>query len=241
MNSLDGRVKANAAIVPAGVSAGVSVYVTNTTDVVLDIDGYFAPSTQSTLQFYPLTPCRVADTRKSNFPQGLGSPHLSAGEARDFPVLNAASCNIPSSAHAYSLNFTAIPYPARDQLGYLEVWPKDQQPQHPVSTLNNPTGTYVANAAIVPAGTSGAITAFASNDTDLAIDINGYFARRRNGGLSLYPTAPCRVIDTRTNRQRPAVHRNAESAGRCGGQRVRAAQHGAGLRLQRDGRTVADR
>ena len=49
MNSLDGRIKANAAIVPAGTSGAVSVYVSNTTDVVLDIDGYFAPSGGSTL------------------------------------------------------------------------------------------------------------------------------------------------------------------------------------------------
>ena len=99
---------------------------------------------------------------------------------------------------AYSLNFTAIPYPdIGDQLGYLEVWPTGQQPQPPVSTLNNPTGTYVANAAIVPAGTGNDITAYASSDTDLAIDINGYFAAPGSGGLSLYPTAPCRVIDTR--------------------------------------------
>ena len=199
MNSLDGRVKANAAIVPGGVDAGVSVYVTNTTDVVIDIDGFFAPAAQSTLLFHPLTPCRVADTRKDNFPQGLGTPHLSAGQARDFPVLNAASCNIPASAAAYSLNFTAIPYPSLGhQLGYLEVWPKDQQPAHPVSTLNNPTGTFVANAAIVPAGTDGTITAFASSDTDLAIDINGYFAASGQGGMALYPTAPCRVFDSRT-------------------------------------------
>ena len=57
----------------------------------------------------------------------------------------------------------------------------------------------VANAAIVPAGTGGEITAFASNDTDLIIDIDGYFAlpTQQNPGLSLYPVAPCRVLDTR--------------------------------------------
>jgi hypothetical protein len=70
-------------------------------------------------------------------------------------------------------------------------------PQHPVSTLNNLTGTIVANAAIVPAGTGGEITALANNDTNLVIDINGYFASAGQGGLSLYPAAPCRVIDTR--------------------------------------------
>ncbi len=41
MNSLDGRFKANAAIVPAGYQGAVSVYVSNTTNVILDINGYF--------------------------------------------------------------------------------------------------------------------------------------------------------------------------------------------------------
>src|ERR1019366_10202879 len=62
MNSLDGRIKANAAIVPAGYQEAVSVFVSNTTNVVIDIDGYFAPASGSTLAFYPVTPCRVLDT-----------------------------------------------------------------------------------------------------------------------------------------------------------------------------------
>ena len=66
LNSLDGRIKANAAIVPAGDQGAISIYVTNTTDVVLDINGYFAPASGSTLAFYPLAPCRVADTRHAN-------------------------------------------------------------------------------------------------------------------------------------------------------------------------------
>ena len=86
--------------------------------------------------------------------------------------------------------------PSGQPLGYLTVWPTGE-PQPSVSTLNNLTGTIVANAAIVPAGTGGGIAAYASNDTDLVIDINGYFAAPGPGGLSLYPAAPCRVIDTR--------------------------------------------
>ena len=198
MNSLDGRTKANAAIAPAGASGAVSVFVTNAANVVIDIDGYFAPPSAQTLQFYALPPCRVADTRNASFPQGLGTPHLSQGVARDFPVLSSPCIPQNLNAAAYSFNFTAIPYPSLGHaLAYLEVWPTDQQPQHPVSTLNNPTATYVANAAIVPAGTDGKFTAFASDDTDLAIDINGYFAAPGTGGLSLYPTVPCRVFDTR--------------------------------------------
>jgi YVTN family beta-propeller protein len=193
MNSLDGRVKANAAVVPAGVSGGVNVYVTNTTDVVIDIDGYFTPTSGSTLAFYPLTPCRIADTRHDTYPPGLGPPYLTGHAERQFPILNATSCNIPASAAAYSLNFSVVPHGG---LGYLTVWPTGQS-QPLVSTLNDLPAQIIANAAIVPAGTGGEVSVYPSSDTDLVIDINGYFAPAGPGGLSLYPTAPCRVIDTR--------------------------------------------
>ena len=42
LNSWTGKVVANAAIVPAGTNASVSVFVTDPTAVILDIDGYFA-------------------------------------------------------------------------------------------------------------------------------------------------------------------------------------------------------
>ncbi len=173
----DGRVKANAAIVVAGSQGTVSVYVTNTTNLVLDISGYFQPATASTLVFYPLKPCRVADTRNTNGP--LGGPHLTANQERNFPVLDASACDIPSSAKAYSLNFTVVP--RSDPVETFTAWPYGQ-PKPVSSTLNAPTGTIVANAAIVSAGTSGEIATWATNDTDLVIDINGYFASAGTGG-----------------------------------------------------------
>lgn len=48
----------------------------------------------------------------------------------------------------------------------------------------------------VPAGSGGGIAVYPEQDTDRVIDINGYFAAGPNG-LSLYPAAPCRAIDTR--------------------------------------------
>ena len=194
LNSPDGRIKANAAIVPAGYQGAVSIYVTQTTNVVLDIDGYFAPVSSSTLAFYPLPPCRVVDTRVDTFPPGLGPPSLSALTPRDLPVL-LSPC-IPSGINpaAYSFNFTVVP--GGHPVGYLSAWPTGQS-QPVVSTLNDQTGTIVANGAIVPAGTGGDISVYSTNDTQLLIDINGYFAPAGPGGLSLYPMAPCRVIDTR--------------------------------------------
>ncbi|MGA3211536.1 MAG: protease pro-enzyme activation domain-containing protein [Terriglobales bacterium] len=193
LNSLDGRVKANAAIVPAGTSGAVSVYVNNASNVLLDIDGYFAASSSSSLEFYPLTPCRVADTRKADGP--LGGPTLVAKTERDFPILSS-TCLIPTTAQAYSLNFTVVPPATGDALEYLTVWPEGEA-QPVVSTLNNFTGTIVANAAIVPAGTNGGVAVYPSDATNLVIDVNGYFAPMGTGGLQLYTITPCRVLDTR--------------------------------------------
>ena len=98
LNSQDARIKANAAIVVAGTPSGsVSVFATNTTDVVIDINGIFiaplfdsTPAGVSMLQYYPVTPCRIADTRSALYPQGLGGPYLTAQVARDFPVMDSS-------------------------------------------------------------------------------------------------------------------------------------------------------
>ena len=187
MNSYDGRIKANAAVVAAGVGGGVNVYVTDTSDVILDIGGYFIPSSLQTYEFYPLTPCRLVDTRNGN-----GGP-LQAGVERDYTI--PPHCNVPSSAVAYSFNVTV--QPMNGGLDYLTVWPKGET--RPItSTLNAPTGTTVANAAIVAAGAHNATAFYAhSNSTTLILDVNGYFAPAGSGGLSLYPAPLCRVLDTR--------------------------------------------
>ena len=106
------------------------------------------------------------------------------------------------NAKAYSLSFAVIPHPQGQPLGYMTVWPTGSS-QPITSVLNNPTATVVANAAIVAAGTGGDIEVYPDQNTDLVIDINGYFAAPGTGGLSMYPAAPCRVLDTRQNNGQP--------------------------------------
>jgi hypothetical protein len=192
LNSLDGRIKANAAIVVAGTNGAVSVFVSDTSHVILDINGYFTTpaNAPSGLVFYPVTPCRVMDTRNPTGP--LGGPILDAGSTRTVPLLSS-TCGLPGTAAAYSLNMTVVPTGA---LGFLTTWPAGSA-QPLVSTLNDPTGTIVANAAIVPAGTGGSINVFVTDQTDLIIDVNGYFAPPASGGLLFYAATPCRVVDTR--------------------------------------------
>jgi uncharacterized repeat protein (TIGR01451 family) len=191
LNSLDGRIKANAAIVPAGVNGAITLFASDSTHAIIDINGYFVPASGAqNLAFYPVTPCRVADTRN---PTGdFGGPALGPGVARTFPV-PASTCGIPASAQAYAFNMTVVP---SGSLGFLTAWPAGTA-QPGVSTLNALTGVITSNAAIVPAGVSGGITVYATNTTDLIVDINGYFAPPGAGSLNFYAATPCRVLDTR--------------------------------------------
>jgi len=199
LNSTDGRVKASAAIVPGASNGGaISVFATDATDVILDINGYFvdstAPSFAQALAFFPLPPCRVVDTRYAG--GSLGPPSMVAWQERSFAILTS-SCNIPTTAQAYSLNFTAVP---KGNIGFLATWPTGPGVMPNASTLNVSTGAVTANAAIVPAGASGAISVMATGDTDLVIDTNGYFAPPTlPSSLSFHTVPPCRVRDTREN------------------------------------------
>jgi hypothetical protein len=164
LNSFDGAVVANSAIVQAGSNGAVSAFATNTTDLILDTNGYFGPAgNPSELLFYPITPCRAADTRNDT----LGT--LRAGQTRDFAV--AGTCGVPSDARAYALNVTVLPV---DTLGYLTLWPSGTA-QPPVSTINSFLGRVVANSALTPAGLFGTVSAFATHDTHLILDVSGYF------------------------------------------------------------------
>ncbi len=216
LNALHGGILANAALVPAGLSGAISVFVTDKTDLILDINGYFTAGSGDA--FATLDPCRLLDTRgNSGFSGAFGSPTIAALSSRSFPLVSG-SCNVPSNATSYSLNATVVPPAA---LGYLTLWPSGQA-QPVVSTLNNLDGTVLANAALVPAGTGGAVSAFVSNVSELILDINGYFRPSSvAGGLAFYPVTPCRVADTRvagngSPQMTRTETRDFTVAGRCG-------------------------
>ena len=137
-------------------------------------------------QFVPTKPCRLLDTRKTHNP-------IQAGTSQNFNVPQLGGCNIPTTATAYSLNVTVAPH---GSLGYLTVWPT-MEAQPTVSTMNS-DGRVKANAAIVPAGYNDNISVYASNTTNVILDINGYFTPPASGTLQFYPMTPCRVVDTRS-------------------------------------------
>ncbi len=165
MNDLLGRVIANAAIVVAGTGSKVSAYATNNTDLVIDINGYFAPAGPGGLSLYSTAPCRVIDTRHF----GSGEPFI--GVLNPPVTVVDSQCGVSSLAQAYVFNATVIP---PGSLGYLTLWP-DGTDRPTVSTLNASDGSITNNMAIVPTN-NGKVDAYASGLTQLILDISSYFA-----------------------------------------------------------------
>ena len=150
---------------PAGDSGKVSVQPSNDTDLVIDINGYFAMAGRGGLSLYPAAPCRVLDTRGV----GRGLP-FSGTLNPPVDVVNSA-CGPAATAQAYVFNATVVPQGA---LGYLTLWP-DGENQPGVSTLNALDGSISSNMAIVPTN-NGKVDAYASGITQLILDISSYFA-----------------------------------------------------------------
>jgi hypothetical protein len=169
LNASTGTTTANAAIVQGGTPNGeVSVFSTNDTNLLIDVNGYFAPpGSPGEMELYPFgtqgtpPPCRALDTRP-NFFQGQLTVNMAT-----------SPCLVSASAAAYIVNATVIP---QGYLGFLTLWGMGSQPV--VSTLNAWDGAVTSNLAIVPANTSnGTMLAFASNSTQMLIDVFGILAQ----------------------------------------------------------------
>ena len=163
LNDPTGAVQANAAIAPAGTGGSIQAFVTQTTDLVVDINGYFAPVGAGALSLYALPPCRVLDTRNP-----AGAPPFEG--TINVNVLGSG-CGGTGAAKAYVFNATVVP---DGFLGYLTLWPQGSA-QPLASTLNAYDGGVTSNMAIVSTSNT-EISAFATNETYLVLDLFGYFA-----------------------------------------------------------------
>ncbi|MFI5167104.1 MAG: fibronectin type III domain-containing protein [Thermoanaerobaculales bacterium] len=157
---------ANAALVPLRSDGGITVFNESArTDLIIDVSGYFSTSGIPGLTFYPLTPCRVVDSR-------LTGGALAANTYRRIQA-TGGQCGVPTDAQAISANFTVTNMKGT---GFLRVYPEDGAPTRDISTLNFSSNQWaLANAAIMPLQ-SGFLTVYAAaSQLDFIIDVNGYF------------------------------------------------------------------
>lgn len=120
-------------------------------------------------QFYPLSPCRIVDTR--NAPSTNGGPILN-NVPRSFRV--KGSCGVPQSAQAVSLNVTIV---GASTLSWVRLWPSGQTEPF-VSNINfDPSFAALANGALVglSANTNDLSVRNSEGTVHLILDVTGYF------------------------------------------------------------------
>jgi outer membrane protein assembly factor BamB len=150
------------------------------------------PLPRPALDFYTLTPCRVADSRQGGF-LTYGGPVLVAGEQRTITIPDVPSCpnpptnscippwrslcGVPSTAKAVALNVT-VDQP--NMAGSLTLFPGgDGLPN--TSTINFAAGRTRANNTVMPLSFDGRgnLTIFvnmaAGGQVHVILDVVGYF------------------------------------------------------------------
>ncbi len=165
---------AESVTVPNMQTTQARVRVSCVGNVFFDIgDADFTIGLASVAGFYPLTPCRLADTRNPNGPSG--GPALVGGTLRTFPV--AGLCGVPADAIAVAVNVTVV---TPTSLGNLILFPAGITPPL-ASTINFSAGQVRANNAILgldgpTAGSVDVQTLLAgAGSSHFVLDVTGYF------------------------------------------------------------------
>ena len=165
LNVVAGQTRANFVAVKVANGA-VDIYNSNgTTQVVVDLLGYWSPDSESRMT--PVTPTRVMDTRI-----GLGRTGAVMGQRTAFLQFPAGL--VPAGrAAAVVLNVTATEGTTG---GYLTAYPSSDRPPPVASNLNFGAGETVPNLVVVPVGHNGAVQIYNANgNTHIVVDVVGWF------------------------------------------------------------------
>ncbi|MFN0110616.1 MAG: putative Ig domain-containing protein [Blastocatellia bacterium] len=179
------------------VDGAFKIFVTSNTNVVVDITGYYAPPGAGGLYFHPLpAPVRLLETR--NGFSGCFTPATPLPANQDFMQQGNNTCGIPSSARALVGNATTVNPQAG---GYLTIFPADAT-RPLISSGNYLTGQTLNSPFTVGLSPSGQFKVYTVAQTDLVIDVLGYYSMDAldvNGqGLLFSPMVPARLLETRS-------------------------------------------
>ena len=193
---------ANTATIPLDSAGGVCAFSSASTDLLIDIGGYYASSASG--RYTPLAPQRLMDSRA-----GHGTPaRLEGGGAVQLSVVGVA--NIPSNATAVALNVTGV-FPSAD--GFVTAYPCGALPE--TSSLNPTAGRITPNLVMAQVSPNGLVCLYTNVDVDLVVDAVGYVSSATANKFT--PSTPFRFTDTRD------LYRPAMNGGR-NGMRLEAGQ-----------------
>ncbi len=199
-NFTAGRIINNVYTVGLGQDGAFKIYASTTTDVVVDVSGYFAPPGTGGLYFHPLpSPIRLLETRQGQ--PGCSNPGtpLAAGSTRTQQGrVTCSGVTIPNAADALVGNATVVSPAAQ---GFITLFPSDAT-QPTVASGNYTAGSVVNTPFTVGLGADGAFKIFTTQTTNLVIDVLGYYSQEAsdvNGTGNLFYSlgAPIRLLDSR--------------------------------------------
>ncbi len=179
------------------------------TDVLADVVGYY-PTTPGASLYHPVGPRRLADTRTTG-------TRVRGGSSLTVPV--AGLGEVPATATAVIVNVTAVRPTAP---GFLTVSPDVVSTSRPsTSTLDYLAGEVVPNRAVTGLS-AGALSVYSSADSDVLVDLVGWYGPAADGGQRYTALTPARLLDTRTGLGAPRAQAGSGSttpltvAGRAG-------------------------
>jgi hypothetical protein len=120
-------------------------------------------------EYFPLTPCRVVDTRGAT---GVNGGPILTTATRNFQI--RGNCGVPTTARAVSLNVTVT---GASSSSWLTIWPSGTTKPF-VSAINfEPADLALANGIIVglSTATQDLSVANAVGTVHVILDVNGYF------------------------------------------------------------------
>ncbi|MFN0110516.1 MAG: hypothetical protein ACKVZH_16800 [Blastocatellia bacterium] len=184
-----------------GVANGdIKIYVHRTTHVVVDVNGYYAAPGANALYFHPLsTPIRLMDTRVGF--TACVTPGAALAANSNTVVQGATTCSgitIPATARALVGNATTV---GPTGAGWITLYPGDLASPPLVASGNYTSGQTLNSQFYVGLSPSGQFKLFTTQQTNMVIDISGYFSTEpmdANGlGLLFAPMTPNRLLETR--------------------------------------------
>jgi Ice-binding-like/Bacterial Ig-like domain len=200
VNFAAGHTVANAVITPVSASGAVCFYANTATDVIVDINGWFATGAA----FTAVGPKRVFDTRP-----GSGSVVLRAVPAAQIAsggMLEVQLTDLPGFVPAVGVAAVSLNVVVTNPggAGFITVYACGARAV--VSSVNYVAGQTVANAVIAPVSANGTVCFYSLQATDLVVDINGWLAT----GSEFNAIDPARILDTRPGQSPDAIRDVAE-------------------------------
>jgi uncharacterized repeat protein (TIGR01451 family) len=159
-----GDIRSNLAIVKIGAAGQISVFSYQPSDVVIDVVGYFGNDPSGRGLFTPMSPHRIEDSRQAG--QAFG--RIGAGETATLPFDKL----VPPAATTVIYNLTAT---QTVSAGFLTAFANGQP--RPLASSVNWSGPDQSRAAFNGSalGAGRAVNHFAYSDTDVIIDLAGWF------------------------------------------------------------------